>query len=117
MCKKKFPVIEYLKRHIDDCVELYQPIRHCLVCKVKFGGNEDLKSYLKDCEDVTYTCQVCDEDFQTIKRLERHVAAWHNDLNAGYYNKRKRGDYESEGEESDGDNAVSYTHLRAHETR
>ena len=104
VCKKKFPVIEYLKRHIDDSVELYQPLRHCIVCKVKFDEDEDLKSHLKDCEDVTYTCQVCDEDFQTIKRLERHMAAWHNDLNAGYYNKRKRGYYESEGEDSDGDN-------------
>ena len=101
-----------MKRHIDDCVEQYQPLRHCPVCKVKFDEDEDLKSHLKDCEDVTYTCQVCDEDFQTIKRLERHMAAWHNDLNAGYYNKRKRGYYESEGEESDGDNEQSVKRLR-----
>ena len=48
VCKKKFPIIEYLKRHIDDCVELYQPLRHCPVCKVIFDEDEDLKSHLKD---------------------------------------------------------------------
>ena len=106
VCKKKFPIIEYLKKHIDDCVEQYQPLRHCPVCKVKFGEDEDLKSHLKYCEDVTYTCQVCDEDFQTVKRLERHMAAWHDDLNEGYDHKRKRG------EESDGDNEQSVKRQR-----
>ena len=65
-----------------------------------FGEEEDLKSHIKECEEVAYTCQVCDEDFQTIKRLERHMAARHF---VGCGNMRKRGGYESEGEESDGD--------------
>ena len=103
ICKKDFSLIEWLKDHYDECLELYQPLRHCPVCKETFGEEEDLKSHIKECEEVAYTCQVCDEDFQTIKRLERHMAAWHFDINAGCGNKRKRGGYESEGEESDGD--------------
>ena len=44
---------------------------------------------MKKCKGVAYTCQVCNEDFKSIKGLERHMATWHDDLNAGQNNKRK----------------------------
>ena len=61
----------------------------CPMCKETFPTNTILKVHMKECKDVAYTCQVCDENFKSIKSLERHMATWHDDLNAGQKNKRK----------------------------
>ena len=61
----------------------------CPMCKETFPTNTILKDHMKECKDVAYTCQVCNENFKSIKSLERHMATWHDDLNAGQKNKRK----------------------------